>query len=70
VSLARRKELLLDAFAGRRTKVVGSAPTPFATFVKKLQESLTRMESFDVVTVAQGVDGGIGYLVLAAGNTH
>lgn len=50
--------------------MVGSAPTPFATFVKKLQESLTRMESFDVVTVAQGVDGGIGYLVLAAGNTH
>jgi E3 ubiquitin-protein ligase TRIP12 len=70
VSLARRKELLLDAFAGRRTKVVNGAPTPFATFVKKLQESLTRMESFDVVTVAQGVDGGIGYLVLAAGNTH
>ncbi|KAJ7931766.1 hypothetical protein B0H13DRAFT_1957533 [Mycena leptocephala] len=56
LSLARRKELLLDAFAGRRTKVVNGAPTPFATFVKKLQESLTRMESFDVVTVAQGVD--------------
>ncbi|KAJ7739810.1 ubiquitin-protein ligase [Mycena metata] len=56
LGLARRKELLLDAFAGRRTKVVGSAPTPFATFVKKLQESLTRMESFDVVTVAQGAD--------------
>ncbi|KAJ7180903.1 hypothetical protein C8R46DRAFT_985964 [Mycena filopes] len=56
LSLARRKELLLDAFAGRRTKVVGSGQTPFATFVKKLQESLTRMESFDVVTVAQGAD--------------
>ncbi|KAJ6520584.1 hypothetical protein DFH09DRAFT_1287453 [Mycena vulgaris] len=56
MSLARRKELLLDAFAGRRTKVLGNAQTPFATFVKKLQESLTRMESFDVVTVAQGVD--------------
>ncbi|KAJ6534683.1 hypothetical protein DFH09DRAFT_1180315, partial [Mycena vulgaris] len=56
LSLARRKELLLDAFAGRRTKVLGNAQTPFATFVKKLQESLTRMESFDVVTVAQGVD--------------
>ncbi|KAJ7087706.1 hypothetical protein C8R43DRAFT_1092601 [Mycena crocata] len=56
LNLARRKELLLDAFSGRRTKVVGSTQTPFATFVKKLQESLTRMESFDVVTVAQGVD--------------
>jgi len=31
--------------------------SPFATFVKKLQESLTRMEPFDVVTVAQGGDG-------------
>ncbi|KAJ7117663.1 hypothetical protein C8R44DRAFT_199718 [Mycena epipterygia] len=56
LSLTRRKELLLDAFAGRRTRMVGNAQTPFATFVKKLQESLTRMESFDVVTVAQGVD--------------
>ncbi|KAJ6514891.1 hypothetical protein C8R47DRAFT_1275714 [Mycena vitilis] len=57
LSVARRKELLLDAFAGRRSKVaIGSTPTPFATFVKKLQESLTRMESFDVVTVAQGAD--------------
>ncbi|KAJ6581866.1 hypothetical protein B0H19DRAFT_1370075 [Mycena capillaripes] len=56
LSLAKRKELLLDAFAGRRSKAVGGTPTPFATFVKKLQESLTRMESFDVVTVAQGAD--------------
>ncbi|KAJ7656329.1 hypothetical protein DFH06DRAFT_991588 [Mycena polygramma] len=57
LSVARRKELLLDAFAGRRSKVaIGSTPTPFATFVKKLQESLTRMEPFDVVTVAQGAD--------------
>ncbi|KAJ7698902.1 hypothetical protein B0H17DRAFT_1196492 [Mycena rosella] len=56
LSLARRKELLLDAFAGRRTKVLGNAQTPFVTFVKKLQESLTRMESFDVITVAQGID--------------
>ncbi|KAJ7799117.1 hypothetical protein B0H14DRAFT_2904219 [Mycena olivaceomarginata] len=56
LSLAKRKELLLDAFAGRRTKTINGAPAPYATFVKKLQESLTRMESFDVVTVAQGAD--------------
>ncbi|KAJ7587961.1 ubiquitin-protein ligase [Mycena floridula] len=56
VSLPRRKELLLDALVGRRNKSINSAQTPFTTFVKKLQESLTRMESFDVVTVAQGSD--------------
>ncbi len=38
-------------------KVAGSGQTPFAVFVKKLQESLTRMESFEVVTVAQSIDG-------------
>ena len=32
--------------------------TPFIVFVKKLQESLTRMEPYEVVTIAQGVDGG------------
>ncbi|KAJ7210561.1 hypothetical protein GGX14DRAFT_363533 [Mycena pura] len=56
LSLTKRKELLLDAFVGRRTKIGGNGQSPFAIFVKKLQESLTRMESFDVVTVAQGVD--------------
>ncbi|KAJ6519112.1 hypothetical protein C8R45DRAFT_950282 [Mycena sanguinolenta] len=56
LSLAKRKELLLDAFTSRRTKLINGAPTPFSTFVKKLQESLTRMESFDVITVAQGAD--------------
>ncbi|KAF7370365.1 Ubiquitin fusion degradation protein 4 [Mycena sanguinolenta] len=56
LSLAKRKELLLDAFTSRRTKLINGTPTPFSTFVKKLQESLTRMESFDVITVAQGAD--------------
>lgn len=55
VSLPRRKELLLDALVQRKMKVL-NGQTPFATFVKKLQESLTRMESFDVVTVTQGSD--------------
>jgi E3 ubiquitin-protein ligase TRIP12 len=56
VSLKRRQELLLDAFTTRRQKG-GYPQTPLAFFVKKLQESLTRMESFEVVTVAQGIDG-------------
>ncbi|KAF9563919.1 hypothetical protein CPC08DRAFT_632025 [Agrocybe pediades] len=53
VSLQRRKEILLDAFAGRKVKHLNPSQTPFATLVKKLQESFTRMESFDVITVAQ-----------------
>lgn len=31
--------------------------SPFGVFVKKLQESLTRMENLDVVTVSQSSDG-------------
>ncbi|KAF7309015.1 Ubiquitin-protein ligase [Mycena kentingensis (nom. inval.)] len=54
LSLLKRKELLLDAFVGRRSKT--GTNSPFATFVKKLQESLTRMESFEVVTVTPGID--------------
>ncbi|KAJ7066382.1 ubiquitin-protein ligase [Mycena amicta] len=54
LNLVSRKELLLDAFVGRRSKHGNNSP--FATFVKKLQESLTRMESFEVVTVTPGVD--------------
>ncbi|KAF5336718.1 hypothetical protein D9758_015081 [Tetrapyrgos nigripes] len=56
VPLAQRKELLLDALVSRRNKVLSGSQTPFTTFVKKLQESLTRMESFDVVTVSQSSD--------------
>lgn len=57
VSIQRRKEILLEAFAGRKTKGSHPSLTPFATLVKKLQESLTRMESFNVITVAQNSDG-------------
>ena len=57
VNIQRRKEILLDAFAGRKIKGLHPNQTPFATLVKKLQESLTRMESFDVITVAQNSDG-------------
>lgn len=48
--------MFFEAFTAR--KVQGKvAETPLAIFVKKLQESLTRMESFEVVTVAQSADG-------------
>ncbi|KAI0794507.1 hypothetical protein C8Q74DRAFT_1365946 [Fomes fomentarius] len=55
VSLARRQELFFNAFTARRSKGSGGQ-TPFAVFVKKLQESLTRMESFEVISVAQSAD--------------
>lgn len=54
VSISKRRELLLNAFA---PKNVSAAKSPLFMFVKKLQESLTRIESFDVVTVTQGLDG-------------
>ena len=57
VTVKRRQEIFLDAFTARKAKAGASAQTPLAIFVKKLQESLTRMESFEVVTVAQGSDG-------------
>lgn len=53
----KRKELILEAFTARRTRGLSNGQTPFSTFVKKLQESLTRMENFDVITVAQSSDG-------------
>jgi hypothetical protein len=57
VSIQRRKEILLEAFSCRKMKGIHPGQTPFATLVKKLQESLTRMESFDVITVTQNSDG-------------
>lgn len=57
VSIQRRREILLDAFACRKMKGLHPGQTPFATLVKKMQESLTRMESFDVITVTQNSDG-------------
>jgi E3 ubiquitin-protein ligase TRIP12 len=47
----------LDAFAARKIRNLNANQTPFATLVKKLQESLTRMETFDVITVAANSDG-------------
>ena len=48
---------MFNAFASRKTKHLSNSQTPFSTLVKKLQESLTKMESFDVITVAQNMDG-------------
>ncbi|KAI0055411.1 hypothetical protein BV25DRAFT_1921844 [Artomyces pyxidatus] len=50
------QDLLLDAFTSRKVKGSYGGQSPFSVFVKKLQESLTRMESFDVVAVTQGID--------------
>ncbi|RPD53372.1 hypothetical protein L226DRAFT_617463 [Lentinus tigrinus ALCF2SS1-7] len=55
LTLSRRQELFFNAFTARKTKGSGGQ-TPLAVFVKKLQESLTRMESFEVVSVAQSAD--------------
>ncbi|KAG6821487.1 hypothetical protein H0H93_010211 [Arthromyces matolae] len=52
----KRQELLLDAFCGGKPTALNGAPSPLTTLVKKLQESLTRMENFDVVTLAQNTD--------------
>ncbi|KAG2011493.1 ubiquitin-protein ligase [Coprinopsis cinerea AmutBmut pab1-1] len=56
VGIKKRKELLLDAFTGKKSKALPNTQNPFATLVKKLQESLTRMESFEVITVSQNID--------------
>ncbi|KZT25275.1 hypothetical protein NEOLEDRAFT_377486 [Neolentinus lepideus HHB14362 ss-1] len=55
MSTTHRRELLYKAFSLSNSKVV-SASSPFAVLVKKLQECLTRMESFEVSTVSQGID--------------
>ncbi|KAF5361746.1 hypothetical protein D9756_002251 [Leucocoprinus leucothites] len=56
VPVNRRRELFLDAFSNRKVKSLNGGQTAFAVLVKKLQESLTRMESFDVTTVSQNSD--------------
>ena len=65
VPLSRRQELFFTAFTSRRSKGSGGQ-TPFAVFVKKLQESLTRMESFEVISVAHSADGKRSSLALTS----
>ncbi|CAL1714169.1 unnamed protein product [Somion occarium] len=56
VSITRRQELFFEAFNARRITNAQGGHSPFGIFVKKLQESLTRMENLDVVTVSQSPD--------------
>ncbi|EKM81670.1 hypothetical protein AGABI1DRAFT_54559 [Agaricus bisporus var. burnettii JB137-S8] len=56
VSVARRREIFFNVLSHHKIKNVGGGQTSFAVLVKKLQESLTRMESFDVTTVSQNSD--------------
>ncbi|KZT07265.1 uncharacterized protein LAESUDRAFT_736512 [Laetiporus sulphureus 93-53] len=56
VGVSQRHEMLFSAFTTRKSRGQPIGQTPFSTFVKKLQESLTRMESFEVITVAQSAD--------------
>ncbi|CDO68376.1 hypothetical protein BN946_scf184815.g23 [Trametes cinnabarina] len=55
ISLSRRQEIFFTAFTSRKSKAAGGQ-TPLAVFVKKLQESLTRMEPFEVISIAQNAD--------------
>lgn len=55
VPVKRRRELLFEAFT-RPPRGGNSAQSPFSVLVKKLQESLTRMENFEVISIAQGSD--------------
>ena len=56
VDVNRRQALILEMLteSGRDTSI---SQSPFATLVKRLQESLTRMESFEVVSVSPSGDG-------------
>ncbi|KAI9573982.1 hypothetical protein HD554DRAFT_2202087 [Boletus coccyginus] len=55
VSVKRRQEILFETFT-RSSRIGNLNPSPLAVLVKKLQESLTRMENFEVITIAQGSD--------------
>lgn len=52
--VARRQQVLFETFNAIQNRTGYNA---LAILVKKLQESLTRMESYEVVTVSQGLDG-------------
>ncbi|KWU42404.1 hypothetical protein RHOSPDRAFT_21293 [Rhodotorula sp. JG-1b] len=52
LSPQKRQELLAEAFMPQLNG--GNATPAFVTFVKRLQESLSRMEEFEVVVASQG----------------
>jgi E3 ubiquitin-protein ligase TRIP12 len=59
VPLRVRQRLIFEALTSRPPSVNASQPSnsSFVTVVKRLQESLTRMENFEVVTVSPSGDG-------------
>lgn len=60
VSLDTRQKLLLESFTTQSGTESPSSQSPLAVLVKRLQESLTRLENFEVVTVSQGEDSKRG----------
>ncbi|KAG9090716.1 Ubiquitin fusion degradation protein 4 [Ceratobasidium sp. UAMH 11750] len=58
LDVTARQLMVLQAFAVRSGKGSDSpsSTSPFAVLVKKLQESLTRIENFEVVTVSPGAE--------------
>jgi len=59
VPLKVRQRLIFEALTSRPPSANTPQPhhSPFAVVVKRLQESLTRMETFEVVTVSPSGDG-------------
>ena len=57
VDLRRRQRMLIQELCAIRDGKPVTTVSPFAVLVKKLQESLTRMESFEVISVAHSADG-------------
>lgn len=55
VPVKQRQELLFEALT-KPAKGNNPTHTPFSVLVKKLQESLTRMENYEVITITQGSD--------------
>lgn len=56
VDRKRRQKLLIEELLPRAKSLV-TVTSPLSILVKKLQESLTRMETFEVFTVSPGLEG-------------
>ncbi|GAB1518382.1 Ubiquitin fusion degradation protein 4 [Rhizoctonia solani] len=57
LDVATRQQMVAQAFSPRSSKGTDSpSGSPMAVLVKKLQESLTRIENFEVVTVSPGAE--------------
>ncbi|THH11305.1 hypothetical protein EW145_g739 [Phellinidium pouzarii] len=56
VDLSRRQRLFLEELAPCKGGKPLLGPSPLGVLVKKLQESLTRMETFEVTTVSPGIE--------------